>query len=140
MLDHKVRVFVFCFDGPQVNYLLVRRHPRSENILGPVTGAVGIDEHLRDAVLREVREDTGLTHPKHLIDLDHTSTLTIGDEGLVEWDFGYQAPGNRESALINPGPQVVESSWCQFERAFGLLEFPDDREALIRLQVMLQAG
>ncbi len=140
MLDHKVRVFVFCYDGTTVNYLLVRNHPKTENILGPVTGAVGLDEHLRDAVLREVREDTGLTHPKHLIDLEHTSTLTIGDEGLVEWEFGYQAPVIGDSALICPGPQVVESSWFRFENAFGLLESPDDRVALVRLQVLLQAG
>lgn len=137
MLSHKVRVFVFRYDNGQLSYLLLRRRPSSENILGPIKGLVGIDEHLRDAVLREVREDTGLTHPTHLIDLDHASTFTIGDEGLVEWEFGYQAPILGPAGQIQPGPDVAESMWVGFEGAFCSLEMPEDRDALVRLQVLI---
>ncbi len=139
VLKHRVRVFVFQYAEKRLNYLLLRKRPRVEHDFGPVRGGVELDEHLQDAVLREVREETGLLRPAHLIDLDHTSTRVFGDEGLVHWEFGYQAP-NRAEAAIHPGPQIAESLWLGFERAFEALENPDDRAALVRLQMHLRAG
>lgn len=139
-LHHQVRVFVFSFEEARVRYLLLRRRPRSENTLGPVRGPVELDEHLQDAVIREVREETGIVRPAHLIDLEHTSTFVLGDEGVVQWEFGYQAPGLDTGSSIQPGPLIAESMWVGFEDAFQALELPEDRSSLVRLQMVLQAG
>jgi len=140
-LGHQVRVFVFRFTVDRVEYLLLRRRPRTENTLGPIKGPVGIDEHLQDAVLREVREETGIVRPVHLIDLDHASTFVVGDQGLVQWEFGYQVPDLRVHTApdILPGPKIAETLWTGFERAFKTLELPEDRSTLVRLQMMLKA-
>ncbi|MCA8969809.1 MAG: NUDIX domain-containing protein [Planctomycetes bacterium] len=139
-LAHEIRVFVFRYTDGRPDFLLLRRHPRAENELGPVRGPVELSEHLRDAVLREVREETGLVRPSHLIDLEHQSKLVIGDAGVIQWEFGYQAPCEDTVACIRPGPQVVETCWLPFEHAFQELPSPQDRSALIRLQLLLQAG
>lgn len=139
-LSHEIRVFVFRYSGGRPDFLLLRRRPRAENELGPIRGSVDVSEHLRDAVLREVREETGLLRPAHLIDLDHTSKLVVGDAGLIQWEFGYQAPSLDADAEICPGPKVVETCWLPFERAFQRLPSSNDRSALIRLQMLLQAG
>ncbi|MEZ5988557.1 MAG: NUDIX hydrolase [Planctomycetota bacterium] len=137
VLDHKVRVFVFRHDGVQVDYLLLRRRPLVEHGFGPIRGIVGLDEHLEDAVIREVREETGLVRPTHLIDLEHVSRLFFGDDGLVEWGFAWQAPsGDLE---IRPGPDIAESLWTGFDHAFETLELPEDRETLVRLRMMLES-
>jgi 8-oxo-dGTP pyrophosphatase MutT (NUDIX family) len=138
ILAHQVRVFVFRFDPEHVEYLLLRRRPRSEHTLGPVRGRVDVSEHLQDAVLREVRAETGIVRPAHLIDLEHTSTFVVGDQGLVQWEFGYQVPGTPPG--WSPGPEIAETLWTPFEGAFRTLEQPDDRSALVRLQMYLQAG
>jgi len=138
VLHHKVRVFVFRLEEARIRYLLLRKKPREEHVLGPVQGVVGLDEHLTDAVLREVTEETGIEGPTHLIDLEQTSQLVLGDEGLVEWDYGYQAPTNRGKLLV-PGPKIAETIWTDFEDAFGQLELPEDRSALVRLQMQLRA-
>ena len=137
VLHHKVRVFVFRFEERQPRYLLLRHQPRLENSLGPVHGTVGLGEHLEDAVLREVAEETGLRHPSHLIDLEHFERLCFGDEGVVEWEFGYETRGH--GPLIVPGPQVVETIWANFDQAFQTLEITEDRDALVRLQMRLGA-
>ncbi|PIE22408.1 MAG: hypothetical protein CSA62_12395 [Planctomycetota bacterium] len=137
VLHHKVRVFVFRYEEQQPHFLLLRHQPRLESRLGPVHGTVGMGEQLQEAVLREVTEETGLQHPSHLIDLEHFERLCFGDEGVVEWEFGYQTLGH--GSVIVPGPQVAETIWANFDRAFRSLEFSQDREALIRLQMRLRA-
>ena len=41
---------------------------------------------------------------------------------------------------IKPGPVVAETMWVGFENAFQSLELPEDRSALVRLQMHLRAG
>ncbi|MDP6423432.1 MAG: NUDIX hydrolase, partial [Planctomycetota bacterium] len=129
VLNHQVRVFVFRFENESPSFLLLRQQPRTENELGPIRGPVAVDEHLQDAVIREVREETGLWRPAHLIDLEQTTTFMLGNEGLVQWPFGYEAPAP-DAREIKPGPTVCESIWVPFEHAFETLATPEDRSAL----------
>ena len=137
-LEHRVRVFVFQFREHEIEYLLLRHKPREEWPLGPVVGAVGHAEGMRDAIVREVREDTGLKRPHHIIDLTQPSKELFGDVGLVEWPFAYQAgvPG-RASPEIVPGPRIGEYCWMTFEQAFQQIGNGIDREALVRLRLDL---
>lgn len=138
-LEHKVRVFVFHVLEDGVRYLLLRQKPRSEWPLGPVIGMVTPGEKIRDAILREVRAETGLRRPVHLIDLARPQKELFGDLGLVEWPFAWQAgtPADIECPL-HPGPMVGELQWLPFEAAFQRIEMPADRDALVRLQLALQ--
>ena len=90
-LEHHVRVFVFQILEREIQYLLVRQKPTAEWPLGPVVGPIGPDEHIQDAVLREVREDTGIRKPLHMLELAKPSKELYGDCGLIQWPFAYQA-------------------------------------------------
>ncbi len=137
-LAHRVRVFVFQVLDSEVQYLLLRQKPRSEWPLGPVVGAVAIHEHLTDAVLREVRAETGLRRPHHVIDLSHPQKELFGDMGLVEWPFAYQAgTPDQPVETLTPGPMVGEYAWMRFDEAFHRIETRRDRDALVRLQLRI---
>jgi 8-oxo-dGTP pyrophosphatase MutT (NUDIX family) len=136
-LQHRVRVFVFQYEGPEVRYLLLRHRPAAEWPLGPVIGAVGLDEHLQDTVVREVAEETGLLRPHQLLELADPSKDLFGDVGLVEWPFAYQAGTPERPVAIRPGPTVDEYAWMSFEAAFRSVEARRDRDALVRLQLRL---
>jgi hypothetical protein len=88
-------------------------------------------------VLREVCEETGIRNPCHLIDLEHQERLIVGDEGVIEWEFGYQARSGDPHELIIPGPKVAETIWANFDEAFQRLERSTDRDALVRLRLRL---
>lgn len=138
-LEHKIRVFVFHVLEDGIRYLLLRQKPRDEWPLGPVIGTVAPGEKLQDAILREVRAETGLRRPVHLIELAHPQKELFGDLGLVEWPFAWQAgtPAEHECPL-HPGPMVGEVQWLPFDAAFRCIELAADRDALVRLQLTLQ--
>ncbi|MEM7199292.1 MAG: NUDIX domain-containing protein [Planctomycetota bacterium] len=137
-LEHHVRVFVFQVLEQHVQYLLLRQKPVAEWPLGPVVGAIAPDEHLQDAVVREVAEETGIHRPLHVIDLSRQTKELFGDMGMVEWNFAYQA-GTPSSPIhrITPGPLVGDFAWLGFEEAFQKIGRARDRETLVKLQLHL---
>jgi ADP-ribose pyrophosphatase YjhB (NUDIX family) len=138
-LDHRVRVFLFHVLDDGVRYLLLRRTPRSEWPFGPVVGPIAPGEKMQDAVFREVRAETGLRRPVHLIELAQPSKELFGDIGCIDWPFAWQAATPAEPICdLHPGPMVDEVAWLGFEEAFRKVELQADRDALVRLQLILQ--
>jgi ADP-ribose pyrophosphatase YjhB (NUDIX family) len=119
--------------------LLLRQRPRAEWPLGPVIGTIAPGEKTEDAVLREVRAETGLRRPVHLMELSAPQKELFGDMGLVEWPFAWQAGIAGEPLQeLSPGPMVGELQWMRFDEAWRRMETATDRDALVRLQLSLQ--
>jgi ADP-ribose pyrophosphatase YjhB (NUDIX family) len=138
-LEHRVRVFVFQILEQGPRYLLLRQKPRAEWPLGPVIGTVAPGEKTEDAVLREVRAETGLRRPVHLMEISAPQKELFGDMGLVEWPFAWQAAiAGEQLSGLRPGPMVGELQWMNFDEAYRRIETTTDRDALVRLQLSLQ--
>jgi 8-oxo-dGTP pyrophosphatase MutT (NUDIX family) len=140
-LEHRVRVFVFQVLEAETQFLLLRHKPRAEWPLGPVVGAVRVGDHMKDTVVRQVKEETGIYKPLHILDLSTPQKELFGDVGLVEWSFAYQAgtPSN-PIQRVTPSERVDEIAWLSFEEAFQRLEMPRDREDLVRLRWRLESN
>jgi len=135
-LSHRIRVFVFRYDGALPEYLLLRSAQGIEGFWTPVHGPIGFGEQLESAIRREVRQDVGLGKPRELIDLDMPSRWLIGDEEIIEWNFGFHpAPSEREPRL-DP-ERWAEFRWAQFTEAYPSLELETDRAAILRLHARL---
>ena len=138
-LEHRIRVFVFQVLDERVEYLLLRHKPRAEWPLGPVVGPVTPGEKLEEAIRREVKAETGLRRPVHLMELMQPQKELFGDVGVVEWPFAWQAGTPADPvAQLQPGPMIGELQWLPFDAAFQHLELAADRDALVRLQLSLQ--
>lgn len=137
-IDHQVRVFVFQVLHTGVEFLLLRQKPTIEWPFGPVIGPIRPEEHVQDAVLRQVAEETGIEQPTHLIDLQVPGKELFGDIGIVEWPFAYQAGApSAPIGRIQPGPTVGELAWMSFQEAFERVGNDRDRDNLVRLQLEL---
>lgn len=140
-LEHRIRVFVFQVLPEQVQFLLLRHKPTSEWPLGPVVGSLDPAEQLRDSAIRGVAEETGITHPVEVLELSQPEKHLFGDLGYIEWPMAYQAgTPDRPAADLQPGPKVGEIGWMGFQDAFREVEHPADREALVRLQLLVHGG
>lgn len=138
-LSHRVRVFVYRYEERRPRYLLLRSGQGIESFWTPLHGPIGFGEKLESAIRREVADDTGLGRPLDLIDLQMPSRWVVGDEQVIEWNFGFQAIPEAEDLRLDT-QRWVDFRWAEFPEAYPRLELEFDRAAIMRLHTMLHAA
>jgi len=137
-LLHRIRVFVFRFHERRPQYLLLRGCQGIEAFWTPIHGPIGFGEKLEVAIRREVMDDVGLGKPAELIDLEMPSRWVLGDEEVVEWNFGFQTASREEDLQLDP--RWSDFRWAEFTKAYPSLELEYDRAAIMRLHTLLNAA
>ena len=139
-LSHRIRVFVYRYQAAEPTYLLLRSARGGiESLWTPLHGPLGFGEKLESAIRREVMDDTGLGRPMELIDLEMPSRWLLGDEEVIEWNFGFRAQPPSEDPHLDE-QRWVDFRWTPFQEAYPSLELDNDRAALMRLHTMLHAA
>ena len=138
-LSHRIRVFVYRLDRGRPDYLLLRSAQGIEGCWTPIHGPIGFGEKLETAIRREVMQDTGLGRPAELIDLQMPSRWVVGDEEVIEWNFGFRVPPSSMSLRMDP-KRWVDFRWVGFPAAYPTLELDHDRAAIMRLHAVLHAA
>ncbi len=137
-LFHRIKVFVYRVTGGEPNYLLLKPDQGIEGMWGPIQGELGFGEKLESAIRRRVMDDTGMAPPGQLVDLEMPGRWTIGDEEIVEWTFGYHSRGKPDPELL--AAHWADHLWADFANAYPVLDFEDDRAAIMRLHAFLSAA
>lgn len=133
-LIHRVRVFPFSIERREPSYLLARREQGLESCWGPLQGEIGHGEQMEGAILRQVREGMGQEELIELIDLKMPAHWLIGDEEIIEWNYGCRIhPLNAQNK-----PRPIR--WESFAHAYPSLELETDRAAILRLHALLRAA
>ncbi len=135
-LLHRVRVFVYQLNDGAPDYLLLRSAQGIEGFWTPIHGPIGFGEQLESAIRREVMDDIGLGRPHKLLDLQMTSRWLVGDEEVIEWNYGFQTMPNADSLKLD-AERWADFRWSGFAAAYPSLELENDRAAIIRLHAML---
>ena len=135
-LSHRVRVFVYRYDGGRPEYLLLRSAQGIEGFWTPIHGPIGFGEQVESAIRREVHDDIGLGRHTELIDLEMTSRWLLGDEEVIEWNFGF-LPASPGHSLRIDTERWSEFRWAPFPEAYPSLELENDRAAILRLHTRL---
>lgn len=136
-LQHRVKVFVYRYSGRDLHYLMLKHPPQWEGFWGPVAGPIQPWENLERAVLREVREETGIREPKQLLDLKQPDRLQLGEIELVEWVYGYRAAEDQPEIRLAEGLEGFR--WDPFDQAFQSMEMDEDRNAMLKLHMRLSS-
>ena len=135
---HRIRIFVYEVSEKVPSYLLLRPAQGVEACWGPIQGSIGFDEQLESAIKRELRTDAGISSPLDVIDLGMPSRWLVGDEQVVEWNFGVQTARVRESLRLDD--RWSDYRWADFSKAYPSLELEFDRAAIMRLHTLLSAA
>jgi len=137
-LLHRIKVFVYSIEERAPSYLLLRSAQGADGFWGPIHGSLGLGEKLEGAIRREVLDEIGLARGHALLDLQLQHHWALGDEQVIEWNFGFHAPS--ASAELRLDPRWAESRWVDFAAAYPCLELDTDRAAIVRLHTLLGTG
>ena len=133
-LIHRVRVFPYALEHREPSYLLLLREQGAESCWGPLQGEIGHGEQMEGAIRRQVQDGMGLEEPLDLVDLHMPAHWVLGDEEIIEWNFGCRIPPELSAA---PEAQL---RWERFIHAYPTLELETDRAAILRLHALLRAA
>jgi len=137
-LLHRIRVFVYRLEEREPRYLLLRGS-NVESVWTPLHGPIGFGEQLESAIRREVMDETGLGRPLEMIDLQMPSRWLVGDEEVIEWNFGFRVVPQADDVQIDQD-RWAAFRWSQFTEAYPSLELQNDRAAIMRLHAILHAA
>jgi dATP pyrophosphohydrolase len=123
--------------GDDLEYLLLRRLRSRGGVWQGVTGRVEKDEELSETARRELVEETGLDSLV-LKDLRYSFSYLLEDEWrhLYSDDvekitvFAFAALVRADQDPILDPHEHDRWIWCNIEKAFELVDWPDNREAL----------
>ena len=132
---HRLKVFVYRVERTNPVYLLVRGVHGVESTWGPLQGNLGFGEKLEGAIRREVLEDVGIARAQDVIDLRQVNRWDIGDEQVIEWNFGLRTLHASEDLRLDA--RLAEFRWMAFGDAYPTLVLDHDRAAILRLHTLL---
>ncbi|HPF14033.1 MAG: hypothetical protein H6830_09095 [Planctomycetes bacterium] len=137
-LLHRIKVFLYRQANPAPEYLLLKPFHGMEALWGPLQSELGFGEKLEPAIRHHVRADLGLVAPGQLIDLKAPSIWTLGDEDVIEWNYGYECTDRLDRDLISRN--WSDYRWEDFTVAYPALGLEFDRQAILRLHSNLSAA
>lgn len=128
----------YLFRREPLRLLVLRRPPARGRIWVPVSGKVEPDDpDYEAAVVREVREETGLVRPLSLLPLDwHVPFRADNGETWRLHAYALEVPSDFEPTI---GAEHDAYAWLTVDEAIGRLHFPDNQEAVRRLVVRVGA-
>jgi dihydroneopterin triphosphate diphosphatase len=129
----------YVFARPPLELLLLRRPPARGRIWVPVSGKVEpTDADLESALRRELREETGLTAPRHVEPLDwHVPFPASNGE---TWRLHAYAVEVDRPTPVALGDEHEAFAWLAPEEAIRRLHYPDNQDAVRRLLERLGAA
>lgn len=128
-----------------IEYLLLKTIPRRGGFWQPITGGLEEGETKREALRREVKEETGIENIIKVIEGVHSFEFQVRSSietcqpltmHLKEYAFGIEVSSDEE--VILDGKEHSEYRWCNFEKALKLLKWKENKEALKKLNEILK--
>lgn len=137
-LFHRIRVFVYRLAEGNPHYLLLKPPQGIEALWGPIQGSLGFGEKLESAIRRRVMKATGMSAPAQLVDLEMPGRYLLGDEEIIEWNFGFHSVSQPDADRLETN--WAEYQWASFSEAYPNLGLEADRAAIVRLHTFLGAA
>ena len=148
----RIEAILFKRTDGQIQYLILKRHPsKSHPEMGqfwqPITGGLEKGETKREALKREIKEETGIeniikmienVHYYEFQDLPFMEYLKRHGQAckhLKEYVFGVEV--SSDETVILDGKEHSECRWCGFKEALRLLKWKENKEALEKLNKTL---
>ena len=132
-VKRKVQVYLFRRTNSSVEFLLLKRTQALRGFWQPVTGTVEEGETPRQAVHREVNEETGLKDLQHVIGPVFSFMFVKNRIEFHEDVYGVEAA----NVSITLSSEHSEYRWVNLKEALELLHYVQNKKGLCRLKQQL---
>ena len=131
----QVEVIIFKAINGVPLFLLLKRQPDRGGFWQPVTGGVEKGEGLRDAALREMAEETGITEAVKVLENVHYFEFEFnGGYGWAkEYVFGVQVSEDAQCVISD---EHSGQKWCTLDEALELLKYESNREGFRKIATL----
>lgn len=133
-VKRKVQVYLFRRSDRAVEFLLLKRVQALRGFWQPITGSVEGSETSRQAVLREVREETGLESLRNLIGPVYSFSFVKNRVEFHEEVYGAEI-GDMPITLSS---EHSECRWVTLKEALQLIRYVQNKRGLCRLEEQLR--
>ena len=128
---------VFRQNNNQLEFLLLKRVPEKGGFWQSITGEVE-DENLKDAVLREAKEEAGIEKDAVLRLIENVNSFDYENDkkGCIvrEYVFGLEVSSQQEISLDkNIYKEHDKFKWASLEEALKLLKWDTSKESVRKL-------
>jgi len=132
----QVEIIIFRLIKGSYEYLLLKRIEARGGFWQPVTGGLEEGENINDAVIRELKEETGITKIKRII--DKVYEFTLKDKlPIKEYVFGVEIKNTPIKLDKNIYDEHEDYKWCSYSEAMKLLKWPGNKKGLTKLYKIL---
>ena len=133
-LPIQIEAILFKRTDGKIQYLLLKTIPRRGGFWQPITGGLEEGETKREALKREIREETGMTNIIKIIENVHYHEF-LAPHLVKEYVFGVEVSSNEKVVL--DGKEHSEFKWCSFQEALRLMKWKGNKDALKKLDKIL---
>lgn len=131
-LPIKVEGIMYAVKDGKFSFLLLKRSPEDGEFWQPLTGTVEDGEKLRDCLLRELKEETGIQEVLNVTpELHRFNWKNKRDETITEMVYGIELKPNQEVSL---SLEHTEHCWCDFDEAINLLAKENNKKAFLEFR------
>lgn len=130
----QIELFVFraCEGGQSVEFLLLLRTPGRGGFWQPLTGGVHVGETLKDCVVREAKEEIGVTISNPVLETGYSFTFTESGRSHSETVFCVEI-SRSESESIVLSDEHESYRWVSAQQALNLLKWDSNKTGLRRV-------
>jgi 8-oxo-dGTP pyrophosphatase MutT (NUDIX family) len=133
-LPIQVEAIIFRRNSDTIEYLLLKRLPDRNRFWQPVTGGLEEGETRTEALRREIQEETGI---KNLIKVIEGLYFFEFSDPKLNQEYVYGVEVSSTEKVLLDGKEHSEYRWCGIKEALQLLSWKENREALEKLNTIL---
>jgi len=133
-LPIQVEAIIFRRKRGRIEYLLLKRLPERNGFWQPVTGGLEEGETRREALHREIEEETGIKDLIRVIEGLHYFEFS---EPNLNQEYVYGVEVSPAEEVVLDGKEHSEYRWCGVQYALQLLNWKENKEALEKLSTIL---
>ncbi len=124
-LPIQIEGIIFRRNNGKIEFLLLKRNKERGGFWQPITGGLEEGETIKQTLLRELKEETGVEEAK-IINLNYSFQFKENDLWLTEFVFSIEISSKEKIKISSEHDEYL---WCDLNTALDKLKWDTNKQA-----------